>query len=133
MIGAITRIIGLLAVIVVLFHDGIVLGVGQVTADQDAQLAARAAAQSYVQNSDSQRELSPREITQKAYDAAALAVASKGTNIDPATVTIDPGLDMVTVTGTRDTSTMMAGHFHWFDRLTHPSSVGSASIADAPQ
>src|SRR6478735_4520291 len=49
-IGAITRIIGCLAIIVVLFHDGVMLGAAQVTTDQDAQVAARAGAQAYHQS-----------------------------------------------------------------------------------
>lgn len=118
MLGAITRIAGCLAVIVVLFHDGVVLGLGQVTADQDAQVAVQAAAQSYRQNED----------LQKAYDAAALSVASKGTDVDTATFKVDTGTGLITLTTYRDTSTMLAGRLHWFDKVTHPTSTASAAI-----
>lgn len=118
MIGAITRIVGLLAVIVVLFHDGVVLGLAQVTADQDATVAAQAAAQNWVQTKD----------LQKSYDAAALAVASKGTDIETTSFKVDTAAGLVTLTATRTTSTMLADHFSWFDNVTHPHSEASATI-----
>jgi hypothetical protein len=117
-IGATTRIIGLLAVIIVLFHDGVILGLGQVAADQDASVAARAGAQNWMQTQN----------VQKAYDAAALSVASKGTDVDPATFKVNVPLATVTVTTSRSTSTMLAHHFSWFDSMTHPHATGTASI-----
>jgi len=116
-IGAITRIVGCLAIIVVLFHDGVVLGLAQITTDQDAQLAARAAAQSWSASPD----------LQKAYDAAALSVASKGTDIDTESFKIDAN-GLVTLTAHRTTSTMVADHLSWFDSLTHPHSIATATV-----
>jgi hypothetical protein len=118
-IGAITRIVVCLAIIVVLFHDGIVLGLGQVAVNQDAQVAARAAAQNWVANND----------IQAAYDAAALAVVENGTDIDAATFKIDRSSNSVTLTARRETSTMVADHFSWFNSVTHPKGVASAAIA----
>ena len=117
-IGGITKIIGCLAVIVVLFHDGVVLGLGSVAVQQDAQVAARAGAQNWNQTKN----------LQDSYDAAALSVQSKGTEIDPATYKVDTTAATVTVVAHRDTSTMVAGHFHWFASLTHPRSTASFSI-----
>ena len=116
-IGAITKIIGCLALLVVLFHDGVMLGVAQVTTDQDASVAARAGAQNWQQTKD----------IQKSYDAAALAVAEKGTDIDAATFTVSPD-GMVTLTATRRTSTMVADHFSWFDNVTRPHSTASYTV-----
>ena len=117
-IGGITKIIGCLAVIVVLFHDGVVLGLGQVATQQDAQVAARAGAQNWNQTQN----------LQESYNAAALAVQSKGTEIDAATYKVDARSATVTLTANRETSTFVAGHIHWFDSLTHPTSTTSFSV-----
>ena len=116
--GAITRIVGCLAVIVVLFHDGVSLGLGQVAADQDAQIAVRAAAQNWAQNAD----------VQESYDAAALAVAESGAEVDPDSFDIDVTTGLVTLEVTRETSTMMAHRFSWFDDVTNPTSSARASL-----
>ena len=116
-IGAITRIIGCLAILVVLFHDGVMLGVAQVTTDQDAAVAARAAAQNWQQTKD----------VQKSYEAAALAVQDKGTEIDAASFKVDT-YGEVTLTASRRTSTMVADRFSLFDNVTHPHSTTSAKV-----
>lgn len=119
-IGAITRIIGCLAILVVLFHDGVMLGVAQVTTDQDAAVAARAAAQNWQQTKD----------VQKAYDAAALSVQSKGTEIDAASFKVAEN-GQVTLTAGRRTSTMVADRFSWFDSVTHPHTTTTSSAEPA--
>ena len=117
MLGTITKVAVCLALIVVLFHDGIALGLAQVTADQDAEVAARAGAQNYQQFKDPQR----------AYDAAALAVADKGTEIPEDTFEVTSAGD-VTLVATRSTSTMAANRFSWFDKLTHPQGVATVMV-----
>jgi hypothetical protein len=117
-IGGITRFIGCLAVIVVLFHDGVVMGLGKVAVQEDAQVAAHAGAQNWNQTMN----------LQDSYNAAALAVESKGTEIDAPSYKVVAADGTVTLTANRDTSTFVAGHIHWFDSLTHPTSTASFSI-----
>ena len=116
MISALTKIAGLLAVLVVMFHDGISLGLAQVNADSDAQIAARAGATVWEQTGD----------VQKAYESAALAVVENGSDVDATTFRVDPADGRVTVQTHRSATTMAAKYFGWFDNLVNPAGVASA-------
>ena len=100
-----------------LLHDGVVLGLGKVDVDQDASVAAQAAATRW----------SVTDNVQDAYNAAASAVAANGTDIETSTFHVDQASGTVTLTADRTTSTMIAYHFHWFDALTHPTATASST------
>jgi hypothetical protein len=114
----VAKIAGLLAVIVVMFHDGISLGLAQVNADSDAQVAARAGAQAWHQTQDVQRS----------YDLAALAVEENGTTVDRTTFLVDQESGLVTVETSRQADTMAAKYFGWLDDLVAPTSQASARV-----
>jgi hypothetical protein len=117
-IGTLTKIAGLLAVLVIMFHDGISLGLAQVSADSDAQIAARAGAQAWKQTGDVQRS----------YETAALAVVENGSDVDAATFRVDPKDGRVTVQTRRNATTMAAKYFGWFDDLVNPDGLASSQI-----
>lgn len=116
MIGSAARIVACLAVLVIMFHDGITLGLAQVNADSDAQLAARAGAQAWHLSNDAQ----------KAYEAAAIAVVENGSDVRSDDFQVEPSTGFVNVTIDRETSTMAAKYFGWFDELTNPSGTARA-------
>jgi len=118
-IGSLAKIAGLLAVIVVMFHDGISLGLAQVNADSDAQVAARAGAQGWQQTTDVDR----------AYDRAALAVEANGTTVIRDSFAVDEESGLVTVHTSRTADTMAAKYFGWLDELVSPQGEASAKEA----
>jgi hypothetical protein len=78
-LGWFTKVVGLLAVLGVMAFDAISIGAATFQAEEQAQQAARRAAESY----------STAKDIQVAYEAA-LAGAAAGDTIDPASFTVDP-------------------------------------------
>lgn len=117
-IGSLARIVACLAVLVVMFHDGIALGLAQVNADSDAKVAARAGAQAWHLSEDFDR----------AYQAAAIAVVENGSDVAADEFEVERATGFVNVTINRETSTMAAKYFSWFDQLTNPTSTARARV-----
>ena len=95
-LGWLTKLVAVLAVLGVLGFDAISLGAARFQAEDHAQLAARAAAESYRTGKD----------LQAAYDAAVAQVLEYGDTIDPQTFTVAPD-GTVTLTLQRVASTMV--------------------------
>lgn len=95
-LGWLTRVVAALAVLGVLGFDAISLGAARFQAEDHAQLAARAAAESYRSAKD----------LQVAYDAAVAEVVEHGDSIDPQTFTVAPD-GTVTLTLLRVAPTMV--------------------------
>lgn len=95
-LGWLTRVVAVLAVLGVLGFDAISLGAARFQAEDHAQLAARAAAESYRSAKD----------LQVAYDAAVAEVVEHGDSIDPQTFTVAPD-GTVTLTLLRVAPTMV--------------------------
>lgn len=79
-LGWLTKLVAVLAVLGVIGFDAISLGATRFQAEDHAQLAARAAAESYRTGKD----------LQTAYDTAVAAVLEHGDTIDPQTFTVAP-------------------------------------------
>lgn len=77
-LGWLTKVVAVLAVLGVLGFDAISLGAARFQAEDHAQLAARAAAETYRSGKD----------LQAAYDAAVSEVLEHGDTIDPQTFTV---------------------------------------------
>lgn len=77
-LGWLTKVVAVLAVLGVLGFDAISLGAARFQAEDHAQLAARAAAETYRSGED----------LQAAYDAAVSEVLEHGDTIDPQTFTV---------------------------------------------
>lgn len=95
-LGWLTKVVAVLAVLGVLGFDAISLGAARFQAEDHAQLAARAAAESYRTGKD----------LQAAYDAAVAEIVEYGDSIDPQTFTVAPD-GTVTLTLLRVAPTMV--------------------------
>jgi hypothetical protein len=99
-LGWLTRLVALFAVLGVLAYDGFMVVQANVGASDDASTAARAAADAYAGNRN----------VQLAYNAAANAVADKHDVVETKTFTID-STGIVTLTVERTATTL------WMHRL----------------
>ena len=95
-LGWLTKVVAVLAVLGILGFDAISLGAARFQAEDHAQHAARAAAESYRHSKD----------LQTAYDAAVTEVLEYGDSIDPQTFSVAPD-GTVTLTLLRVAPTMV--------------------------
>ena len=95
-LGWLTKVVAVLAVLGVIGFDAISLGAARFQAEDHAQLAARAAAETYKSGKD----------LQAAYDAALAEVLEHGDSIDPQTFSVAPD-GTVTLTLLRVAPTML--------------------------
>src|SRR5688500_4889246 len=95
-LGWLTKVVAVLAVLGVIGFDAISLGAARFQAEDHAQLAARAAAETYKSGKD----------LQAAYDAALAEVLEHGDSIDPQTFSVAPD-GTVTLTLLRVAPTMI--------------------------
>ena len=95
-LGWLTKVVAVLAVLGVLGFDAISLGAARFQAEDHAQIAVRVAAESYRTGKD----------LQAAYDAAVAEVVEHGDTIDPQTFSVDPD-GTVTLTLLRVAPTMV--------------------------
>ena len=95
-LGWLTKLVAVLAVLGVVGFDLIALGTARFQAEDHAQAAARAASERYRDGKD----------LQAAYDAAVAEVVPHGETIDPATFSVAPD-GAVTLTLHRTASTMV--------------------------
>jgi hypothetical protein len=118
LIGQLTKLTLALAVIAVLFLDGLAVGAARVSVETESDTAARAAA----------LEWGKSRNVQKSYDAAAAAVADQGISIKTEDYEVDPEAGTLTLTAQRDSTTYVAHRMSFFDDLTQPEATGRAEL-----
>ena len=117
-LGWLTKLVAVLAVLGLLGFDAVSLALARFTAEDHAQTAARAAAEAFSQT----------HVPQTAYDAALGAVVTHGDRIDPASfATAQDG--SVTLTLSREAPTLLLDRVPQLRQFTRMSATATARPA----
>ena len=116
MLGWLTKLVLLFAVLGVLLFDGIAIAVNNMTAQDEANIAAQAAAESYKSTHD----------LQAAYSAAVAAVAGKNEKVLPRSFVIatDGSVHLVL---RRETTTLVTHYFGALQKYERAEVSGEAT------